>query len=158
MKDRRRVERVPEMMQPERDLVGEAFGVEGDPLVGTAMVGMLHDIARGLVDRQLEGPDAIIVDRRGKMTAKSAHEFARSAKLFEIATELHLGTRESKLWLFYFERHAGQVIDQPARLGKSDGRFTDCFPQCLGLEFAVGRDATQQAVPTKQLSCKATGF
>jgi hypothetical protein len=95
------------MMQPERDLVGKRFGLEADPLVGTAMVGMLHDIARGLVDRQLDGSDAIFVDRRGKMTAKSAHEFTRSAKLFEITMDLHLGTRETKLWLVYFEGHAG---------------------------------------------------
>src|SRR3972149_5688282 len=145
-------------MQPERDLVGERFGLEANPLVGAAMVGMLHDIARGLVDRQLKGPDAIFVDRRGKMTTKSAHEFARSAKFFEIATDLDLGTRDSKLWLFYFERHAGQVIDQLARPRKSDGRFTDGFHQWLGLEFAVGRDATQQAVHTKQLSREVAGF
>jgi len=89
--------RIPEMVQPERDLVGEHFSLEPNPLVDAAMVGMRHDIARGLVDRQFEGRDAIFVDRRGKMTAKSAHEFARSAKFFEIAADLDLGTRDSKL-------------------------------------------------------------
>ena len=41
------------MMQPDRDLAGEGFGFQVNPLIGAAMVGVLHDIAAGLGDRQL---------------------------------------------------------------------------------------------------------
>ena len=45
------------------------------------MIGVLHDVAGRLVDRQLERGGAILLERRaGKITAKSAHEFARLAE------------------------------------------------------------------------------
>ena len=54
----------PEVMQLDQDLAGEGFGFQVNPLIGAAMIGVLHDIAGRFVDRQLRLGNAVFVERR----------------------------------------------------------------------------------------------
>ena len=82
--------------------------------------------------------------------AKSAHEFACPAQLCEIAANLDLRTRQGKLSFSHFDGHAGQIIGQPVRRGKSKNGFADDFHQRFRLEIAVAADTFRQALHAKQ--------
>jgi len=96
-RDFRRVERVPPMMQPDRDMGGEGLGFQENPPIGAAMVSVLHDIAARLRDRQLELANAFFIERRiRKIAANRANECPRPRKLCENTADLYLRARQGK--------------------------------------------------------------
>src|SRR5579872_1600878 len=79
------VEGVSQVMQPDGDMAGKRVAIQTNHLVGTAVIGVLHNVDGGLVNRQFEGADAIELQRRtGSLAAEHANEFTHVAQLGRI--------------------------------------------------------------------------
>ena len=84
----------------------ESFRLHVNPLTGAAMISVLHDITRCLIDGQLEGAGASFIERRTwKSSAKATHEFTSPAKMAQIAADLNLRPRDWQLHFFYSNRY-----------------------------------------------------
>ena len=147
------------MMQPDRHTAWNHLGFQLDPLIGTAMIGMLHDVAGRLVHRQLEVCDVVLIEKPlGNHAAEFADEFAGAAEILEVAANLQLGARQRSLRFADFHGDAGQVVDQPIGLRKRHGGLADGIHERFRLELAVDPNELREAVGAEQLAVAVAHF
>ncbi len=139
------------MMQADGHTVWKRVGFERNVLIGTAMVGVLHDVAGGLVHGQLQRRDVVLVETaHGDHPAEVAHEHAGTAEIREIAAYLQLGSRERLRALALSPRRTSDRRSDDR--GKRHRCRSDGIHQCARLELTVELNAFDEAVQAEQLA------
>src|ERR1019366_8231507 len=140
------------MTQPNRDSVGKGFRLQMDLLVGSPVIGMLHDVAARLSDRQFNLPDGFFVELcTGKIAAEGADELAYAPKLPQVAMNLQIRVRLGAFARDNFDDHASHIIRRRLRLRKGKNSFANGLNQIFRLQRAVALDALRQPSSAEQL-------
>ncbi len=146
-------------MQSNRDPAGDDLGFQLNPLIGAAMVGVLHDVAGRLVDRQLEPGDVILIEQPFRHRATEVpDEFAGASEFLEVAPDLQLGVRQRRLRVADLHGDTGQIVGQTSGLSELQSGLADGVDESVRLERAVDSNELREAVGAKQLAVAISYF
>jgi hypothetical protein len=135
------------MVKPDRHPVWKRVSVQLNPLIGAAVIRVLHDVAGRLIYRQLEPGDFILVEKSpGKRAAEIADECAGSPEICQIAANLPFRSRKRLPYVADLDRDACQIVGRTIAPRKRHGGVADGIHKRVRIEFAVHPDAFAEAV------------